>query len=459
MMNYIQYMQEGGNFWQNLGDAIRYAHTINNMGGSAGYVIDQSVEDLRKQGKEKEAQELLDQEMAGRTASIMLGVGGPKLISGFKLAPFTTGLSLAGGLTGGIGGTMFLNKGINWLSNGKYVDFGNWVKDKTKGLIGQQTGNMLNPAGWVAGIYGAKGLNKVSGLIPKGRVEQIQHAFHSAFNENIDNAVLPKTISESVPMVSEITPVSHKGKNSLAFYERNIPKRTLGEQRGIPKGQERFIVDHENQILANAKAFAEKYGYNIPKTIDEVKDMYRIHNRWFRSVYVDGYTDDGPYVGTSFDLRAFAPELSGLSADEIAMKFASRGYPAMSRTGDPADIGQYLDKTVFAAPNAAENISSYGSSEGVRSVMLQRPFSFRSPLTWHIDADYRPVSRYYPHLLTKGQVQIGNAGPVHEIKLATEHLIPVKMAEPTDKGTLLGEYLGGVTYKSGGKLNYLNYSE
>ena len=56
-----------------------------------------------------------------------------------------------------------------------------------------------------------------------------------------------------------------------------------------------------------------------------------------------------------------------------------------------------------------------------------------------------------------GVTQIGNAGPKTEIKLSTQHLIPVKIADASDKGTLLGDYLGSSTYKSGGKLNYLNY--
>ena len=270
-------------------------------------------------------------------------------------------------------------------------------------------------------------------------------------------------LTHPIQLQSKSTPP----KTSLAFFERLPANISKAERLGLPKGMDRTIVNNEQEILANAKAFAEKYGYDIPKTIGDVKDMYRRHNRWFRSVYIQGYLDDSPYIGTQFDLREYAPELSGLSADEIAMKFASRGYPKWSRTFNSDDIGQYADHTVFAAPNVIENLNSYGSAEGTKTVMLQRPFSFKNPLTWHIDADYHPVSQYYPHLLTKGQTQIGNTGPKHEIKLATKHLIPVKIAEPTDKGTLLGEYLGNVTYKSGGSIhikknnvksvNYLNY--
>lgn len=96
--------------------------------------------------------------------------------------------------------------------------------------------------------------------------------------------------------------------------------------------------------------------------------------------------------------------------------------------------------------------AAYQGNPGTYTVMLQRPFSFRNPLNWHNAADYRPISQYLYKPLQVGQTQIGNVGPKYELKLATKHLIPVKIAQPTDKGTLLGEYLGNIEYKSGGTI-------
>lgn len=63
-------------------------------------------------------------------------------------------------------------------------------------------------------------------------------------------------------------------------------KLTEAERLGIPKGSERFIENNKSEILQNAKEFAEKYGYDIPKSIEEAEKMYKQHNTWFRTVSV-----------------------------------------------------------------------------------------------------------------------------------------------------------------------------
>lgn len=245
-----------------------------------------------------------------------------------------------------------------------------------------------------------------------------------------------------LPQMGKTTPT----KTSLSFFERQSAKISEAERLGIPKGMDRTIVNNEQGILANAKAFAEKYGYEVPETIDAAKAMYKRHNSWFRTVQTDALYDNSKY-GLAFT----DPKLQTLPKTESAKILASRGYPAAYRSPGSYEPGIYLDDFVFASPSMTEN-AAYQGGEGVYTVMLQRPFSLRNPLDWHNAADYRPISKYMYEPLKVGQTQIGNAGPKHEIKLATKHLIPVKIAESTDKGTLLGEYLGNVTYKSGGSI-------
>ena len=236
-------------------------------------------------------------------------------------------------------------------------------------------------------------------------------------------------------------------KTSLAFFERQPAKISKAEKAGVPKGMERTLVNNEEEILNNAKSFAQKYGYEIPETIDAVKDMYKQHNSWFRTVQVDPLYDNSKYG------LAFAdPKLQTLPKTESAKILASRGYPAAYRYPGDYEPGIYLDDFVFASPSMATN-AGYQGNPGTYTVMLQRPFSFRNPLDWHNVADYRPISKYIYEPLQVGQTQIGNVGPKYELKLATKHLIPVKIAQPTDKGTLLGEYLGNIEYKSGGSIH------
>lgn len=241
--------------------------------------------------------------------------------------------------------------------------------------------------------------------------------------------------------------VTQQPKTSLAFFERQPAKISKGERLGIPKGQERTVINNEEEILNNAKSFAEKYGYEIPETIDAAKAMYKQHNSWFRTVMVDPLYDNSEYGLAFTDTK-----LQTLPKTESAKILASRGYPAAYRFQGDYEPGIYLDDFVFASPSMATN-AGYQGGPGTYTVMLQRPFSFRNPLDWHNAADYRPISKYIYEPLQVGQTQIGNVGPKYELKLATKHLIPVKIAQPADKGTLLGEYLGNIQYKSGGSIH------
>ena len=245
------------------------------------------------------------------------------------------------------------------------------------------------------------------------------------------------------PVISSVKQPT-PSKTSLAFFERSPSKISKAEKAGIPKGMERTIVNNEQEILANAKSFAEKYGYEMPETIDAAKAMYNQHNSFFRT----------PSNHESVILH-YDPELTKLPLEQQYFKLASKGYPESMRSYDFSKNGIYSDDFVFVAPDYGE-VMPYIND--VPAVMLRRPFRKSNPLTWHKDAEWTIQSKYTPYDQVFGKnkigtAQIGNAGPQHEFKVSTRYLHPVKIAEPADKGTLLGIHLGPYEYKSGGSIH------
>ena len=233
--------------------------------------------------------------------------------------------------------------------------------------------------------------------------------------------------------------IQQEPKTSLRFFERPQSKISEAERAGIPKG-ERAINDPK--VLENAKQFAEKYGYKVPTTVEEAKNMYKTHNRFFRSINMEPFEKAYPEFGI-FPEKEF-PELVGLTREEKLKTLASKGYPRFWRTHDLNDIGSgFSDDFVFVSPSLAEN-AAYANSMGTNfsnTVMLQRPFSFGKPTEWHINADWRPSQEVFGRIHRKGEVSIGNSPLKNEAKVSTKHLIPVKIAQPGDQGTTLGDFL------------------
>lgn len=222
-------------------------------------------------------------------------------------------------------------------------------------------------------------------------------------------------------------------KMSLKFYERPS-KLTYAEKAGIPKGQLR--LENDPEVFKNAEAFAKKYKYDVPTSIEDVKNMYRRHNRFFRTVELNEYPEGNIFFDNVTNKNVY-PELKGLTNKEATMLLASKGYPLYYRTGYKGDLGKgFADDFVFASPNLAEN-KGYQINGLDKTVMLQRPFSFGSPNKWHLNADYN-VSDIPSGTYAKGKVGFGNAAPAHEVKLATDKLIPVKIAEEGDLGSNIG---------------------
>lgn len=139
---------------------------------------------------------------------------------------------------------------------------------------------------------------------------------------------------------------------------------TEAERLGIPKG-ERYLFNHTNEILNNAKNFAEKYGYTTPTTVEEAKNMYRQHNTVFRSVMSDLPEEE------------LGKEIFSLNTTDQAKFLASHGYPLSMRDYLPEHSGQYKDDYVFVSPTRESNAGYTGGR--MVQVQLQRPFSFGEP--------------------------------------------------------------------------------
>lgn len=150
---------------------------------------------------------------------------------------------------------------------------------------------------------------------------------------------------------------SPNGRTSYVFFERGPAKISDLERRGVPK-PDRIYEDPE--VLENAKKFAQKYGYDEPTNLQEIKDMYRQHNTAFRSVQTD------------FDEDVLGKTVANMSTEDRAKFLASRGYPEILRSFQKDGAGKYSDDYVFVSPDIASNNSYVG--DGMTQVMVRRPF-------------------------------------------------------------------------------------
>lgn len=341
------------------------------------------------------------------------------------------GLELLGSVGGGaLGATIGSNIGQNFDNpySGNYA--GSELGGLFGGLVGGAAGANIKGLGR-AYIRGMNNLMNKQDLYWASRGYKLNGSQPNAteINKTFSLNTTPRVLNYNNPIKSS----SSNPRISLKFLERPS-KLTDTEKMGIPKGQSR--LEHDPNVLKNAEAFAKKYGYDVPTSVEEAKNMYRRHNRFFRTITLNEYPE-GDLFFDNITNKNIYPELKGLTNKEAAMLLASKGYPLYYRTLDYGDLGKgFTDEFVFASPSLAAN-ESYQTNGLNQTVMLQRPFSFGSPNKWHLNADYN-VSDIASGAYTKGDVGFGNASPIHEVKLATDKLIPVKMAEEGDLGSNIG---------------------
>lgn len=155
-----------------LGENIKYAHTVNNL-GPAYYVTSQAKEDLKEQGKEDEAKEIEKAEavgtVGGAIVGLTLGKGVPVLMKGVKAFraahPIISGAIDAGLTVDGVRNALSDN-GVEKTWN--YIKDGNWGRAAASGamdaldLLGGVgwIGDMIKGAKWAKGAYIARQMNQ-----------------------------------------------------------------------------------------------------------------------------------------------------------------------------------------------------------------------------------------------------------------------------------------------------------
>lgn len=235
-----------------------------------------------------------------------------------------------------------------------------------------------------------------------------------------------------------------RGSSQEAATTYHWDPRVKVLSRPISNAEKKGIVKHERpmhdpEVLEKAKLFAEEYGYPEPKTPEEIKNMYRRHNTFFRTVAdLDRTYFPEPY-------EAMPDWFKQLDLPGQRKILASRGYPSNSAFRGYYENANELfaDGFVFASPSLEQNADYFINGTLDNTVKLQRPFSLRDPKTWHKEADWRiyPKNSLKEQFWPKGRIEIGNASPTIEFKVSTKHLIPVDIAKPDDLGTLLPDYL------------------
>lgn len=253
-------------------------------------------------------------------------------------------------------------------------------------------------------------------------------------HQNQTTAFKPVTLGEITP--TRPTFIPQKSVSTVHFDPRVKPLSrpvSEAERLGIIKA-DRQMYDMFPKIQENAIRFAKEYGYPEPKTLSEIKDMYRRHNTFFRTVSIPS-REWNQSIGDDF---------WKLSKEEQLKILASKGYPREMReyVEEVNPNGPtFQDQFVFVSPTLEENASYFINGKLDNTVKLQRPFSFNRPSQWHIDADWRPIEQSPQELWPKGKVGIGNTTPEREVKVSTKHLIPIDIAKQSDLGTRNGEYL------------------
>lgn len=195
------------NFWQHLGDAIKYARSTSALdGGGAYYVTSQAKEDLREQGKEDEAKQIEKAEaigtVGGAIAGLTLGKGVPlitKGISAFRTAfpKVATGIDFA--LTADGIRNLATENGIQKTVN--YINDGNWGSAALSGtmdaldLLGGVgiIGDVIKGAKWAKGAYIARQMNKALELPHTPQMPQPQ--VYGNWNQSINGFNLGYTTS------------------------------------------------------------------------------------------------------------------------------------------------------------------------------------------------------------------------------------------------------------------------
>lgn len=177
--------------------------------------------------------------LAGLTAAVpgaIIGGGAlaKPVLSQMFYHPGTFFAETIGGTIGGYAGgaaTDAITRGVS-----DYDSFANMIASNS--TIPEQYAEMLNPGMLLGGIAGGVGGNVLYNNTVKPAVQKaaLPYLMARQLNQNIDNAVLPTTLTPEDKIISAGTTPHTNSKTSLKFYERPSTL-TEAERLGIPKGE------------------------------------------------------------------------------------------------------------------------------------------------------------------------------------------------------------------------------
>lgn len=178
--------------------------------------------------------------------------------------------------------------------------------------------------------------------------------------------------TEKIPQVSAIP-----GKTNYKLLERPV-KISRAERLGIPKSDRKSFNEFD-KVMENARLFAEKHNLKIPENIEEVKNMYRDYNSFYRRVNTEFLINGEKELG----------KYASLTKEEQAKILATRGYPDSKYTYLPEDWGKFSQDRVFVSPTL-EDTKLYEDAGGFL-VKVQRPFKLSDLKNAHSAAEYTPI--------------------------------------------------------------------
>lgn len=324
-MNYIQYMQPGGNFGDKLktgikkflkaaGEASRMAKDarVNNPGAAM-------IRDAYAKGDEELAKSLTDEMQAANLTGIALGSGATPLITGFTVAPVTTGATLATGMAGGMAGMYGTDKAINYFSDGKYTGWGDWVNQATNGVIGENTAGVFHPGAIVGGaIAGAAG-NKIVSTTNRGKLESL----NSELNKLIESSKLNKPFTKLDVQDGylfhnghvEVSPAGYNGEK-YTYIQREAKPGALKIEEGKYKSVRQPYGDNPDLIWWDAeghnygkKVYVTKQGNDAIHVMSNMEDLpiSQVIERYEPSYYVTKQKPVNSVIEYTFDPISGAP--------------------------------------------------------------------------------------------------------------------------------------------------------
>lgn len=272
------------NFWQNFGDAVKYARSTSAPdGGGAYYVTSQAKEELREQGKEEEAREIEKAEtigtVGGAIAGLTLGKGIPLItrgISAFRTAFPKVAAGIDGILTADGIRNLATENGIQKTIN--YIKDGNWGRAAASGTMDAL--DLLGGVGLVgdAARYSKKAYNRLLESLIRIGDDFSPKPISSTMTQLFSNRAKGlRYILFNNPELAYRLPYNYSGQNVLITLDPNNPSPAhKGDLIDVLFGKSDELVDTNGRVLAKMSDDIS----NVPeKTIQAFQTIPRQSNK------------------------------------------------------------------------------------------------------------------------------------------------------------------------------------